>query len=35
MTPFSSLISASADPVIEIQDERLNPAPDASRDRAI
>jgi hypothetical protein len=30
MTPFSSLISASADPVIEIQDERLNPAPDAS-----
>jgi hypothetical protein len=30
MTPFSSLISASADPVIEIQDEKLNPAPDAS-----
>jgi hypothetical protein len=30
MTPFSSLISASADPVIEIQDERLNPPPDAS-----
>ena len=30
MTPFSSLISASADPVIEIQDEHLNPAPDAS-----
>ncbi len=30
MTPFSSLISASADTVIEIQDEKLNPAPDAS-----
>ena len=30
MTPFSNLISASADPVIEIQDEKLNPAPDAS-----
>jgi hypothetical protein len=30
MTPFSNLISASADPVIEIQDEHLNPAPDAS-----
>jgi hypothetical protein len=30
MTPFSSLIAASADPVIEIDDERLNPGPDAS-----
>ena len=30
MTPFSTLISASADPVIEIEDEKLNPAPDAS-----
>jgi hypothetical protein len=30
MTPFSNLISASADPIIEIQDEKLNPAPDAS-----
>lgn len=30
MTPFSSLVPASADPVIEIQDEHLNPAPDAS-----
>jgi hypothetical protein len=30
MTPFSTLIPASADPVIEIQNERLNPAPDAS-----
>ena len=30
MTPFSTLISASADPVIEIENERLNPAPDAS-----
>jgi hypothetical protein len=30
MTPFSTLIPASADPVIEIQDEKLNPAPDAS-----
>jgi len=30
MTPFSTLISASADPVIEIQNEKLNPAPDAS-----
>ncbi len=30
MTPFSSLVAASADPVIEIQDEKLNPAPDAS-----
>ncbi|HMG85030.1 MAG TPA: hypothetical protein VK574_04775 [Terracidiphilus sp.] len=30
MTPFSTLISASADPVIEIENEKLNPAPDAS-----
>lgn len=30
MTPFSTLISASADPVIEIDDQHLNPAPDAS-----
>jgi len=30
MTPFSTLISASADPVIEIDDEHLSPAPDAS-----
>ncbi len=30
MTPFSTLIPASADPVIEIQNERLNSAPDAS-----
>lgn len=30
MTPFSTLVPASADPVIEIQDEKLNPAPDAS-----
>jgi hypothetical protein len=30
MKPFSSLISASADPVIEIQNEHLNPSPDAS-----
>jgi hypothetical protein len=30
MKPFSSLIAASADPVIEIQNEHLNPAPDAS-----
>jgi hypothetical protein len=30
MTPFSSLIPASADPVIEIDDEKLNPSPDAS-----
>lgn len=29
MTPTSSLISASADPVIEIDNEHLNPAPDA------
>jgi hypothetical protein len=30
MNPFSSLVPASADPVIEIQNEHLNPAPDAS-----
>jgi hypothetical protein len=30
MTPFSNLIPASADPVIEIDSEKLNPAPDAS-----
>lgn len=30
MTPFSTLISASADPVIEIDNAHLNPAPDAS-----
>jgi hypothetical protein len=30
MTPFSQLVSASADPVIEIQNEKLNPAPDGS-----
>lgn len=30
MTPFSSLISASADPVIEIDDEHINPNPSAS-----
>lgn len=30
MQPFSTLVSASADPVIEIQNEKLNPAPDAS-----
>lgn len=30
MTPFSSLVAASADPVIEIDDERLNPAPGAT-----
>jgi hypothetical protein len=30
MLPFSQLIPASADPVIEIQDAKLNPAPDAS-----
>jgi hypothetical protein len=30
MTPFSQLVSASADPVIAIQNEKLNPAPDAS-----
>jgi len=30
MTPFSTLITASADPVIEIENEKLNPAPDGS-----
>jgi hypothetical protein len=30
MTPFSTLVAASADPVIEIENEKLNPAPDAS-----
>ena len=30
MTPLSSLIAASADPVIEIGNEQLNPAPGAS-----
>jgi hypothetical protein len=30
MTPFSTLIPASADPVIEVDNERLNPAPAAS-----
>lgn len=30
MDPVSQLISASADPVIEIQNQKLNPAPDAS-----
>lgn len=30
MNPFSTLIPASADPVIEIENEKLNPAPDAS-----
>jgi hypothetical protein len=30
MNPFSILVSASADPVIEIDNERLNPAPGAS-----
>jgi hypothetical protein len=30
MTPFSTLVSASADPVIEIENEHLNPAPNAS-----
>lgn len=30
MHPFSQLIPASADPVIEIQNEKLNPAPNAS-----
>jgi hypothetical protein len=30
MTPLSSLVAASADPVIEIGDEQLHPAPDAS-----
>jgi len=30
MTPFSTLVPASADPVIEIDGEKLNPAPAAS-----
>ena len=30
MVRISTLVPASADPVIEIQDEKLNPAPDAS-----
>lgn len=30
MTPFSTLVSASADPVIEIDNQRINPAPGAS-----
>jgi len=30
MTPFSTLVPASADPVIEVDNEKLNPAPDAS-----
>ncbi len=30
MNPFSTLIPASADPVIEIQNEKINPAPDGS-----
>lgn len=30
MTPFSTLVPASADPVIEIDNEHLNPAPGAS-----
>ena len=30
MGPLSALVSASADPVIEIENQRLNPAPDAS-----
>ena len=30
MTPFSTLVPASADPVIEIDNAHLNPAPDAS-----
>jgi len=30
MSPFSSLVSAAAGPVIAINDEHLNPAPDAS-----
>ncbi|MBV8673266.1 MAG: hypothetical protein JOZ33_07510, partial [Acidobacteriaceae bacterium] len=30
MDPLSALVSASADPVVEIQDQKLNPAPDAS-----
>ena len=30
MTPLSTLVAASADPVVEIGDEQLHPAPDAS-----
>jgi hypothetical protein len=30
MDPVSSLVAASADPVIEISDEQLHPAPDAN-----
>ncbi len=30
MSPSSSLIAASADPVIEIEDQKLNPAPNSS-----
>jgi hypothetical protein len=30
MVPSSTLVSASADPVIEIEDQQLNPAPGAS-----
>ena len=30
MTPFSTLVPASADPVIEVQNEKLSPAPDAA-----
>lgn len=30
MAPFSTLVPASADPVIAIQNEKLNPSPDAS-----
>jgi hypothetical protein len=30
MTPFSTLVPATADPVIEIDNQHLNPAPDAS-----
>lgn len=30
MDPVSSLVAASADPIIEIQDQKMTPAPDAS-----
>lgn len=30
MNPASNLVAASADPIVEIQNEKLNPAPDAS-----
>jgi hypothetical protein len=30
MDPTSNLVAASADPVVEIQDQKLSPAPDAS-----